>query len=535
MSGWSTQALRRSEERTLRFAQIASDWFWETDAQHRLTFLSERLPALMGRSAASLLGEPLAGLFVSEPEDNEVPNADRAPPPADLLAQQAEIKDAEVRLRTAENRVCRLSLFAHPTFAVDGRFTGHIGTGTDVTPRKRRELELRGALFEAEKANRAKGAFLAMMSYEIRTPLNGVLGMTNLLAATELSRTQYNYIQAISDSGESLLRVLNDILDYSKIQAGRLDIQNSPFDVMDCFRRVVRLMAPKAEEKGIKRLEEYDPALPTPLLGDALRVKQIVLNLISNAIKFTEQGQITVMARAVTREGGLCVEIAMQDTGIGISANKLDTLFVEFEQVDDRLSRRFEGTGLGLAICKNLVQLMGGTIGVTSAPELGSTFMCCIPFKPVLNDRTPSTTTAPSDSLPVRRPSTWAILVVDDNPIPRTVTGAMLRKGDHTVGTANGEADAMTKLAERTWDIVLMDLRLGGVSGLDVTKRTLATSDPSQLPSIFGFTADYKAAEKAACLAGGMTDVSTKPLTAEKLADVLTKADSRRAGGRSRK
>jgi len=336
----------------------------------------------------------------------------------------------------------------------------------DITRRQLEaaNTELQLARDVAEEATQAKSRFLAMMSHEIRTPMNGVLGMLQLIDDEELSEEKRGYARTARTSAEALIQIIGDILDFSKIEAGRMDIERVAFDLFEATRSVVTLLGPRAQEKGIDLECEIDEDVPRVVLGDPGRLRQILLNLVGNAVKFTEHGEVAVSA-ALLPDADATVHFAVRDTGIGISEEARGRLFTEFTQSDASTTRRFGGTGLGLAICKRLVELMDGEIGVDSEEGRGSTFWFRLPLEP-------------TDELPVDAPpgsvSTAVvgacILVVDDAEANRQVATAMLGKAGYRVETATNGLEGVEAARAGEYDLVLMDLNMPEMDGMEAAR-----------------------------------------------------------------
>ena len=393
--------------------------------------------------------------------------------------------------------------------------TGMIGAFQNITARKLSEQSLREAKDEAEAANVAKSAFLATMSHEIRTPLNGVLGMAQAMAADGLSDMQRNRLDVIRQSGESLLAILNDMLDISKIEAGKVELEEIEFDLDEIARGAHATFTALANKKGLSF--NLDVSVARGLyLGDPTRIRQVLYNLISNALKFTESGEIRVHAV----HDGHALTLSVSDTGIGMSPAARESLFVKFSQADASTTRRFGGTGLGLAICKQLAELMGGEICVTSAEGEGSTFVFRIPLARVGEARASSPMAGPAAEIPTMA---LRVLSAEDNTVNQLVLKTLLHQvGVDPVMVGDGRA-ALEAWETGEWDAILMDVQMPVMDGPAATRaireREAATGRPRT--PIIALTANAMSHQIAAYLAGGMDGYVTKPIEAAKLFEAL--------------
>jgi signal transduction histidine kinase/HAMP domain-containing protein/ActR/RegA family two-component response regulator len=430
----------------------------------------------------------------------------------------------EIRIRRHGDDALRW-LHVAQTVRGDGRV---VGVMMDVTARKEEALALAAAREAADAANAAKSAFLASMSHEIRTPLNGVLGMAGALQRTELAANQREMVRVITDSGAALLTVLNDVLDVSKIEAGKLDLEAVPFELGDAVRTVAQLYGEAASQKGVLLRVDLAEAPQSALLGDPTRVRQIVQNFLSNAVKFTERGEIAVRVRTLASNNeAVRVRIDVRDQGIGLTPEQKTRLFEKFAQADGTITRRYGGTGLGLSICRELATLMNGEIGCDSEVGVGSTFYLELSLPPA--EPVPAPIPEPDARAPAEAPS-LRVLAADDNPTNRLVLKTLLEQVDINAVFAVNGADAVAQAREQIFDLVLMDVHMPVLDGMNATREIRALGGAWAHIPIIALTADAMPANIAACLAAGMNAHVAKPIRTDVLfatiGAVLEEADA---------
>jgi signal transduction histidine kinase/ligand-binding sensor domain-containing protein len=384
---------------------------------------------------------------------------------------------------------------------------------------------LRRSEREAQAASQAKAEFLANMSHEIRTPLNAVLGMTGLLLRSELDTRQQTFARTIRTSGNALLALLSDILDFSKIDSGKLDLELLPFDLRDCVADSLEMVAPAASDKPLRLVSEIAEHVPRRIAHDLTRLRQVLLNLLSNAVKFTPAGEVLLRVDGrPLADGRWELRFEVRDTGIGIPAHRVPSLFDSFTQVDSSTTRRFGGTGLGLAISRQLVEKMGGELSVESEPEVGSSFVFTIVAAAAGPELASAGGVAPGDAGLASAAAGLAILIAEDNQVNQLVTVAMLEQLGGGADVVENGVEALRALHRRRYDVVLMDVQMPEMDGIGAARRIREDLPAERQPYIVALTAGAFEADRERCLAAGMDEYLTKPIAIESLAEALRHA-----------
>lgn len=518
------EQLEKEKDRLLTYLDAMQTLLIVCDPDTRVLHANQSALTLLERSHHKLIGEPLIqqispaqqGSFRHYWEQLQTR-------PAGHMAAEFSLLTASDQERTISWRLNRIDGEEQPHFLLAGLDVTE--TTANRQALKAANDRIREALAEAEYANQSKSIFLANMSHEIRTPMNGIMGATQLVLETNLNEQQRSYLDMVYQSSQALLEILNDILDLSKIESGRLELEHIPFDLADLLMDLNRLFEQPIKRKGLSLIYCYDTGLPTTWRGDPKRIRQVMTNLISNALKFTEHGRIEIRVSLAADESGfknsggrdapLLLNLSVRDTGIGIASDKLDQIFTPFRQADSSTSRRFGGTGLGLTICRHLAESMGGGIRVESSPGAGSLFEFQALLEPTELSQQRSKNSAESE---VRFHGN--VLLAEDNEVNQTIAARMLARIGLVCTVAADGYQALSALENGSYDLILMDVNMPRLDGLETTRRIRDRADGLSFP-IIALTANAMLEDRQRCLKAGMNGFLTKPIKLEALRSAI--------------
>jgi PAS domain S-box-containing protein len=492
-------AQKFAEQRILDIAAISSDWFWEQDETGRFTFMSDGVERALGAKASAFIGQKRSEIMtgISDADLSRLVAIIASRKPINGFVYESDNPGLDIGRRW-------IRIEAAPLFDENGEFSGYRGLGSDVT-------DIYRAKAGAEAANQAKSAFLATASHELRTPLNGVIGMAQLLEAMVQDPEQKAMVETIRESGDSLLNILSDLLDMSKIEAGQLELEEIPFSPKELGKKVESLYGQQCRDKGVSFAFLVGSGTDTLRLGDPHRVRQILNNLISNAIKFTEAGEIVVRIRG-NPKNPLVLEVS--DTGIGMTGDQATHVFDDYQQADSTISRRFGGTGLGLGIVKRIIELMDGEISVDSVPDQGTTFRVVLPFPVCAEPEPEETPEEERHSIAGLR-----VLAADDNLVNCKIMRTILEQEGVAVTMAHDGQEAVNLWAPGKFDLLLLDIAMPVMDGATALAQIRAREEESgcdETPAI-AVTANAMSHQVGELLAKGFDTVVAKPFRREDL------------------
>jgi signal transduction histidine kinase/DNA-binding response OmpR family regulator len=506
------KALCISEARLAEAQQIAKFGNWEFDTVHNRVHFSEEVYNILELEKNNVV--PSLELYHKHIHEEDKPLVK-----ANVAQALRGIRvNYDHRIQTRAG-IKYINIQVYPSLGQDGTLQKFIGIIQDITTRKRAEEEILKARELTENLMKVKEIFLANMSHEIRTPMNAILGFTRLLFETNLSQEQKSFVDAIHFSGENLLVIINDILDLSKIQSGKMTIEKYEFNVHELVKGIIKILQPRAKEKGLTLVDKIDPQITPIVKGDPVRLNQILTNLVSNAIKFTEQGGVTIELSSLASEGIYeLFEFRIQDTGIGIPEDKQSVIFDDFVQASDDTTRKYGGTGLGLSIVNKLVTLQEGKIALQSTPGIGSTFTVHLTFEKVNIKETASSASIPSLSDFAEKFRGTSVLVAEDNALNQALVKKILEKGGCEMDIAANGLQAIQYLQNKVYDVVLMDVQMPEMDGYETTQyiRNKLAAPQCDIP-IIAMTAHAFGDDVSRCISAGMNDYISKPFKAETL------------------
>jgi len=509
---YAEKALKRSEEKYRGIIENMNLGMTEIDTEERIIYANQRFCIMSGYDLDELVGKKATDLFLEGTKQKLMSNH--------IFQRQYGItKSYEVAVKTKNNEDHWWLISAEPLLNEDESVRGTIGVHLDITKQKKLQQQLREEKSDADKSSKSKDIFLTNMSHEIRTPLNAIMGLGKLLSKSDVNAQQKYYLNGIESASENLLGIINDLLDFSKIEAGKITIENISFNLENICKQVVNILMHKTEEKGLLLTQEVDERIAPVLLGDPYRINQVFMNMLSNAIKFTEHGSISLKA-SLLEEGDdwQKILITIQDTGIGIKEEYINHLFDKFTQEDETVVRKFGGTGLGMSITKQLMELMGGSISVESKKNVGTTiilnFNCKIGISRVIEKKK----TIKNDTSNI---SGKRILLVEDNNLNRLLAHTILTEYGAMVTEALNGVESIELMKKHTFDIVLMDIQMPVMDGIQATK--IIRKEINATIPIIALTANAIKGKLEEFLNAGMDDFIYKPYDEIKLVNPIAK------------
>lgn len=502
--------LFRSEEKYRQLLDQLSDAIYLSTVSGKFETFNKATSELLGYSAEELKTLDVVKIYAN-PADREVFT--------NHIRNKKEVRDYEVQLRHKDGHPIDCLVSSTVKYGDDGAILGFQGIIRDITLHKKNE-ELERAKLLAERANKFKAEFLANMSHEIRTPLNAIVGMVHLLDQTSLNEKQKEFLKAIKTSSGSLLEIINDILDFSKIESGKIELEEKTFSIRNSVKELIGTIQYKAEEKGLDLVVNIDDNIPLTVAGDPLRLNQILLNLLSNAIKFTQEGEVRLTIKLIEVLGDKArIFFSVRDTGIGIAAEKLSTIFESFTQATSDTTRLYGGTGLGLSIVKKLIDMLNGAIMVKSKLNEGSEFIFEIDFK-IVGDSSFKEESNHFNTVEIQELRNCRFLLVEDHPLNQLVTSEMIKSHwpECVVEIAGNGKIALDMFENNDYDLIFMDVQMPEMNGHEATRLIRKTfGEPKASIPILAFTAYATTGEAEKCLEAGMNDFISKPVEPEAL------------------